>query len=140
MKIRSFLSALGASAVLLSGCALLQPPAPVVPLKDGELAIPADYKTWPKFLSEVQRPDAKQVREIYMNPVATQGTQAGGFPNGSVFVMENYAAKVDADGKPLVGADGKLVKGNLLRVFLMGKNEGWGWRSSRASPNCTARS
>ncbi|HOX69939.1 MAG TPA: cytochrome P460 family protein [Burkholderiaceae bacterium] len=126
MKIRSFLSALGASAVLLSGCALLQPPAPVAPLKDGELAIPADYKSWPKFLSEVQRPDAKQVRDIYMNPVATQGTQAGGFPNGSVFVMENYAAKVDADGKPLVGADGKLVKGNLLRVFLMGKNEGWG--------------
>ena len=69
MKIRSFLSALGASAVLLSGCALLQPPAPVVPLKDGELAIPADYKSWPKFLSEVQRPDAKQgLDEIWSAP------------------------------------------------------------------------
>ena len=30
--------------------------------KDGELALPAGYQGWSKFLSEVQRPDAKQVR------------------------------------------------------------------------------
>lgn len=106
---------------LAAGCAM----APAGP-KDGELAVPADYKRWPKFLSAVQRPDAKQVREIYMNPAATSATAAKGFSNGTVLVMENYAAKADAAGALVQGADGKLVKGDLLRIFVMGKNEGWG--------------
>jgi hemoglobin len=40
--------------------------------------------------------------------------------------MENYAARVRADGTLETGSDGKLVKGDLLRVFVMGKNTGWG--------------
>ena len=107
---------------LLWGCATTPPP----PVKDGELPVPSDYKTWPKFLSAVQRPDAKQVREIYMNPTARNASAAGGFPNGTLFVMENYAARARADGTLETGADGKLVKGDLLRVFVMGKNSGWG--------------
>jgi hypothetical protein len=98
-----------------------------VPIKkDGELTIPADYKSWPKFLLAVQRPDAKQVREIYMSPSAKSATPAAGFPDGTTFVMENYAAQANADGTLKTGADGKLVKGDLLRVFVMGKNKGWG--------------
>jgi hemoglobin len=107
---------------LLWGCATTPPP----PVKDGELAVPADYKTWPKFLSAVQRPDAKQVREIYMNPAARDATAASGFANGTIFVMENYAARARADGTLEIGTDGKLVKGDLIRVFVMGKNAGWG--------------
>ena len=107
---------------LLWGCATPPPP----PVKDGELPIPADYKTWPKFLSAVQRPDAKQVREIYMNPTAGNATAASGFANGTIFVMENYAARTRADGTLETSADGKLVKGELIRVFVMGKNAGWG--------------
>ena len=113
-------------ATTLIGCAPMSSTAPVAQLKDGELAVPANYRSWPKFLSEVQRPDAKQVREIYMNTSATTGTAAKGFPNGTVFVMENYAAVANPDGTLKQGADGKLVKGDLLRVFVMGKNEGWG--------------
>ena len=132
MRLDRRLPALGALtltlalALSLSACAPMASQAPVAQLKDGELALPADYKSWPKFLSAVQRPDAKQVREIYMNTMATAGTAAKGFPNGTVFVMENYAAAANADGTLKQGADGKLVKGDLLRVFLMGKNEGWG--------------
>jgi hypothetical protein len=40
--------------------------------------------------------------------------------------MENYAAKANPDGSLATGADGKLVKAELLRVFVMGKNAGWG--------------
>jgi len=110
-----------AAILLAAGCATAPPP-----VKDGELQVPADYKSWPKFLSAVQRPDAKQVREIYMNATARNATAATGFANGSVFVMENYSARVRADGTLETGADGKLVKGDLLRVFVMGKNTGWG--------------
>ena len=113
-------------AALLSACAPMNDKETVVQLKDGELAAPANYRGWAKFLSAVQRPDAKQVREIYMNPASSAATPAKGFPNGTVFVMENYAAAVNADGSPVQGADGKLVKGALLRVFVMGKNPGWG--------------
>ncbi len=128
--------ALGASMVIvLTACAPMKsastqaaaaPVASATPPKDGELAVPAGYKSWPKFLSAVQRPDAKQVREIYMNTAATKGTQAAGFPNGTVFVMENYAARANADGTLMAGPDGKLVKGELLRVFVMGKGQDWG--------------
>jgi Cytochrome P460 len=124
MQFDRYVLALG--ALTLAACAPMTAQAPVAPLKDGELAVPANYKAWPKFLSAVQRPDAKQVREIYMNTAATAGTAAKGFPNGTVFVMENYAAAANADGTLKLGADGKLVKGELLRVFVMGKNEGWG--------------
>jgi hemoglobin len=95
-------------------------------VKDSELAVPAGYKAWPKFLSAVQRPDARQVREIYMNPVAGDATAASGFADGTIFVMENYAAKARADGTLEAGFDGKLVKGELLRVFVMAKDAGWG--------------
>ena len=122
---RSFLALIAVAAVL-AACESMSPPAPVAPLKDGELAMPADYKSWPKFLSAVQRPDAKQVREIYMNPAAKAATPGSGFPNGTVFVMENYAAAANADGTLKQGAEGKLVKAELLRVFVMGKNAGWG--------------
>src|SRR5262245_9674690 len=96
------------------------------PLQDGEVPLPPNYKTWPKFLSEVQRPDAKQVREIYVNTVGTRGHAGQPFASGTIFVMENYAVQVDAAGQPLKGADGKLVKANLLRVFVMSKGPGFG--------------
>ncbi|MBK7485578.1 MAG: cytochrome P460 family protein [Nitrospira sp.] len=93
--------------------------------KDGEIALPADYKTWPKFLSEVQREDAKQVRELFVSPAGAKACPASAFPQGTQLVMELYKAK--AEGEALAkGADGKLVKGDLLKVFVMEKNEGWG--------------
>ena len=122
---RSHLAIALAAAVLAAGCGSLMAP-PAKPLNDGELAVPADYRGWPKFLSAVQRPDAKQVREIYMNASAEKATKDGGFANGSLLVMENYAAQANADGTLKTGADGKLVKGDLLRVFVMGKDAGWG--------------
>jgi hypothetical protein len=110
------------AAFVVSGCAMWKGAPP----KDGELAIPSDYRSWPKFLTAVQRPDAKQVREIYMDPASRRASAAAGFPNGTIFVMENYAARARPDGTLETGPDGKLVKGELLRVFVMGKDDGWG--------------
>lgn len=94
--------------------------------KDGELKYPAGYQSWDKFLTEVQRPDVKQVREIYINPVGARVAAGQPFPQGTVMVMELHKAKVD--GETLVtGADGKLVKGDLAKVFVMEKgSERWG--------------
>ena len=116
---------LATMVVLAVGCSQFESKAPVALVKDGELPLPADYKSWPKFLSEVQRPDAKQIREIYVNPRGQGAKQGGEFPNGTIFVMELHKAK-EADGQLAKGADGNLVKGDLAKVFVMGKDEGWG--------------
>jgi hemoglobin len=97
---------------------------PGVP-QDGQLSYPVDYRNWPKFLSEVQRPDVKQVRELYVNPVGARAHHGDPFPDSTVMVMELYKAKIEGES-PVKGTDGKLVKDKLAKVFVMEKNKGWG--------------
>jgi hemoglobin len=114
-----------ALAFALTACA--QPPsAPPALVADGQLAAPAGYKTWRPFLANVQRPDNGQVRDIYVNDAGAKTTPGSAFANGSVFVMELYAAVANADGSYATGADGRLVRGELKKIFLMAKGEGWG--------------
>ncbi len=95
-------------ATVIAGCSQMESKAPPPKMtKDGELALPADYKSWPKFLSDVQRPDAKQVREIYVNPVGAKATPGKPFPEGTIFVMENFAVKQGPDGTLDEGAGWK---------------------------------
>jgi hemoglobin len=116
-------------SVALLSCGVTEevvPPKPTpqsVIEKDGVLMLPADYRFWPKFLSAVQRPDATQVREIYVNPKGARATQSQPFSNGTVFAMDLYKAQAAAEGLA-AGPDGKLVKGELAKVFVMGKDEG----------------
>lgn len=114
--------------LLLWGCSQIgTSPTATAPdkLKDGELALPGNYMVWPKFLSEVQRHDAKQVRELFINYIGAKAVSDQIFPNGTVLVMELYKATMSGE-VPVTGADGKLVKGDLAKVFVMGKGQGWG--------------
>lgn len=92
---------------------------------DGTLALPADYKSWPKFLTDIPKAEPKQVRDIYINPTGARASAGQNFPSGTVMVMEIYKAKMDGD-KIATGTDGKPVKGDLAKVFVMGKEQGWG--------------
>ncbi len=92
---------------------------------DGTLPLPANYKSWPKFLVDIPKGEAKQVRDIYINPTGARTSAGQSFPNGTVMVMEIYKAKTDGD-KLATGMDGRLVKGDLAKVFVMGKEQGWG--------------
>jgi hemoglobin len=113
-------------ALIFSGFTAVQAGAETAKApKDGELSFPIDYKSWPKFLSEVQRDDVKQVRELYVNPAGTKACPVSAFPNGTTMVMELYKAKADGENL-LKDARGKLVKGDLAKVFVMEKNDGWG--------------
>ncbi|HET7061919.1 MAG TPA: cytochrome P460 family protein [Nitrosospira sp.] len=114
-------------AISLAGCTNV--PKPVVQnekMSDGDLTVPANYKSWPKFLSDIQRADSKQVRDIYINPIGNSTKMGDAFPNGTITVMEIYKAREAADGTPLKGPDGKFVKGNLVKIGVMGKGPGWG--------------
>ena len=92
---------------------------------DGTLPLPADYKSWPKFLTDIPKGEAKQVRDIYINLTGARTSAGQNFPNGTVMVMEIYKAKMDGD-KLMTGMDGKPAKGDLAKVFVMGKEQGWG--------------
>ena len=76
-----------ALVTLLAACSAMQSSAPKY--EDGDVPLPKNYKDWPKFLSAVQRPDAKQVREIYVNPTGSKAQPGPPFPNDTLFVMEN---------------------------------------------------
>lgn len=108
-------------AVGMVACAARQS-APVP--KDGDLALPVEYKTWPVFVKNVQKPDA--VRDLYVNPVGARTAKGQMFPNGTQFVMEIYNARKAADGSLEKDSAGKLIKDKLAKVFVMGKGEGWG--------------
>lgn len=114
------------AALFLASCVQTPMVAPVAKLKDGELATPADYKSWPTFLTNIDKPEVKQVRDIYINPVGAATAAGKAFPSGTVSVMEIYKAKENADGTLAKDAGGKLMKGPLAKLFLMGKGEGWG--------------
>lgn len=114
------------AALFIAACAQTPMVAPVAKMKDGELATPANYKSWPTFLANIDRPDVKQVRDIYINPVGAATAAGKSFPNGTVSVMEIYKAQENADGTLVKSADGKLQKGALAKVFLMSKGEDWG--------------
>jgi len=92
---------------------------------DGELQFPAEYKSWSVFLSNIQKADTQQIREIYLNPAAEAASGAP-LPNGSVLVMEIYTVETDDAGAAVTDADGNLQKKELSKVFVMEKGEGWG--------------
>jgi hemoglobin len=122
-------AALGAAAAvsaLVLGCKSMAPAPEARKYKDGEMVVPADYKYWPKKFTEIQRPDLKQIREVWVNDVGVKAKGSGAIPNGYMSVMELWSAGENADGTLMKGADGKLVKGKLLKVFVMAKGPGWG--------------
>lgn len=128
-------------ALLVGGCARLHEPgatgspsavqdkaaAVAAPgLRDGELAVPPGYRNWPVFLAGIDKPDTKQIRDIYINPRGHGAPSGGPFPDGTMSVMEIWAPKLDAAGNLVKGGDGKLVKDALSMVFVMGKSSGAG--------------
>lgn len=75
----------------------------------------------------VDRPDVKQVRELFGNAAAVEAAKAGKpLPNGSVLTMILYKAKLDAKGDPEKGANGRFVKDEMINHFVMEKQADFG--------------
>ena len=109
------------------GCAFLflTPPVQSGSLpKDGELEFPSAYRSFPTFLKGIQKPNA--VRDLYINTTGAQAQVGQPFPNGSIFVMEIFDAQKGADGALIKDSDGQLKKGDLAKIYVMQKGEGWG--------------
>ena len=88
---------------------------------------PENYQSSFVKYHTINFPATGQVRYYFANPVALQAAKEGrALPNGSVLLAEVYAAKVDADKKPMVGGDGFFVPDRLVAYTAMARDAGWG--------------
>lgn len=91
------------------------------------VAFPENYKSTFTMYQTVNRTDINQVRYLWANPAAVQAARDGKpMPPGAVLVLEQHAAKLDADKKPITGSDGFYVADRFLAFAVMGSGAGWG--------------
>ncbi len=91
------------------------------------VTFPEGYKDSFVKYHTINFPATKQVRHYYANKVAVQAAKEGkALPDGSYLIAEVYAAKLDAESKPVVGADGFYVAEKPLIYTAMARGPGWG--------------
>jgi cytochrome c553 len=96
-------------------------------LATSRVTFPEGYKdTFVKYHT-INFPATGQVRYYFANKTAVQAAKEGKpLPDGSVLFAEVYAAKRDADKKPVMGSDGFFVPEKLLFYTAMARGAGWG--------------
>ena len=110
-----------AVAVVLAG---LVAPSSAGPDK---IPFPANWKSFVLY-NTVDRYDIKQYRELYASSrEAVEAAKAGRpLPPGTVLVLAQHRAQVDAQGNPVKDANGRFVKGEPIALTVMEKRQGWG--------------
>jgi len=99
----------------------------LVDVAKSNVTFPEGYKDSFIRYHTINFPATRQVRYYYANPVAVQAAKAGRpLPDGSVLFAEAYAARLDADKKPVTGADGFYVPEKLMFYTAMASGAGWG--------------
>ena len=91
------------------------------------VTFPENYKaTFTKYHT-INFPATKQVRYYYANKAAVDAAKAGkSLPDGSYLLAEVFAAKLDAEQKPVMGSDGFYVADKPLLFTAMARDAGWG--------------
>jgi hemoglobin len=127
----------------------------------GPLLAGPERITWPEgfqtnyvLYNMVYNAQNDRLRMLYVNPEAHAAARAGQpAPNGTILVMADVAARLDANGNPALDAKGRYIpEGEILgNVFVMEKREGWGatlgidvipngdWDYATFEPNGTRR-
>ena len=91
------------------------------------LKFPEDYKRDFIDYHSINFPERGQVRKYYVNKTAFDAAREGKpMPQGSYFLVEVYAAKMDETKKPVIGADGLYEQEKLLLYTAMETQPGWG--------------
>lgn len=91
------------------------------------LTFPENFKDTNKKYHTINFPATRQVRHYYANPAALQAAKEGRpLPDGSYLIAEVFAAKLDAEKKPVTGSDGYFVPEKPLFYTAMATGAGWG--------------
>jgi hypothetical protein len=121
----AFLSALVIAAVL--GTAALAQPRPYTPGAHN-IDLPADWQARFIRYTTVDRPDRKIIRNMYVNPEAFAALAAGQpLPYGTLAIMADQRARVDAAGEVLRDGNGRLIpEPAFIAIAAQQKERGWG--------------
>lgn len=116
-----------ATLLISTGCSSYSSNSATSALSDGEVTVPTNYRSWPKFVKTVEK-DNGQIREIYINKAGMKANKGEAFPYGTKAVMELHKSRKDTNGQ--------LVKDGLTKVFVMEKGKGYGQNlPSGSAPN-----
>lgn len=112
------LSATAALTALIAGATIAGPDT---------VGYPANYRTEFVNYLDVDRYDRKRVRKMYVSPDAHASAVAGqDLPDGTVLIMADHDAALDADGNPMLDANGRMMAQDpVLNIFVMEKNSAW---------------
>jgi hypothetical protein len=112
---------------LIIGCGLAVAQTAYKPGPEN-VALPAAYQSTFVRFAMIDKPERKIIRFLYVNPEALAAARPGApLPNGAVIVMEDHAARLDADQKPMLDLHGRFIpKPEILGVFVQEKRAGWG--------------
>ncbi len=106
-----------------NGTAKSKPPANYIAKR---VALPANLTGFTHYFT-FNHKRRKQLRKVYAYKVALDAARAGKeLPDGSVIVVEAFKAKMGADKKPVVGADGFYVSTGRAGFTAMERRAGWG--------------
>lgn len=96
-------------------------------LDGSRMALPTDYESRLVRYHRIEFPDRKQVRDYWAQPEAAAAAAAGAaLPPGTVILTEVFRARLDADGAPVIDAEGRLETGERAFFTAMEKIAGAG--------------
>jgi cytochrome c553 len=96
-------------------------------IRKSKMKFPAGFPNGFTLYSTVNKEGKNAVAKQYINKVGLQAVKAGKpMPNGTVIMVVNYGAKLDADKKPVVDKDGSWVTDKLAGYEGMEIENGWG--------------
>ncbi len=123
---RPLLFAAAALAACLGAAALAQP-RPYVP-GPHNITLPPDWQQRFIRYTTVDRPDRKIIRNMYVNPEAFAALRAGQpLPYGTLAIMADQRARVDAQGNLLLDGHGRLIpEPGYIALAAQQKERGWG--------------
>lgn len=90
------------------------------------VALPDGYQgSYVNYL-DVDRPDRKRVRKMYVNPEALEAAVASeDLPDGTILIMEDHDAVLEGEA-PVTDAEGRFVAQEpVVGIFVMEKNAAW---------------
>jgi cytochrome c553 len=102
-------------------------PNEVAAIKKSKMAFPRDFPKGFVLYGTTNKEDQNAVSKAYVNTIALRAAKANQpLPEGSAIIVVNYAAKLDANKKPIVGKDGSWAVDKVMAYEGMETRPGWG--------------
>jgi cytochrome c553 len=100
---------------------------PLQHLAGTRIVLPRDFNRGHTRYLVKDHAETKQVAHYFATPPAMAAAAEGRpLPEGSGIFVVTYAARLDADGKPVKGADGHFIPERVLAYAAMAREAGWG--------------